>query len=192
MSDFGKPTNEEDQVLCEADSASPSAPDDGQHCCDYQLELEALRTMLSGLGIVEHVESKDGVQVRTWRNTLDHPLGIEGAARELDAKKFYDLMQVYRWCPISDQAGTVAAFEAVKTHVKAILSRHEAQVDGWVSVKEREPKLSGSYIVTFVSGTVGVAHWNEPKKIWGNNPDFTSWNVTHWQPLPAPPAPEGK
>lgn len=63
--------------------------------------------------------------------------------------------------------------------------------NGWVSVKERLPKLSGEYIAHFVSGTVNTAHWNGHSKVWGNNRDGSSWNVTHWQPLPSAP-PEDK
>jgi hypothetical protein len=47
---------------------------------------------------------------------------------EIECEEFYNLMQAYRHSPLSDQAGTVECYEAVKTYFLAILRDKEARI----------------------------------------------------------------
>ena len=62
--------------------------------------------------------------------------------------------------------------------------------DGWISVKDRLPESSGSYIVcSGKSRTVFTAHfWARDNRWSGRSLNLT---ITHWMPLPEPPK-EGK
>lgn len=46
----------------------------------------------------------------------------------IESKEFYDLMQLYRHAPISDQIGVVVAFESVKQYVRKGLTELQAQL----------------------------------------------------------------
>jgi hypothetical protein len=56
----------------------------------------------------------------------------------------------------------------------------------WVSVKERLPKHDNDVLMV-VDGVEGkfiyIGHYNR----WWWLDDSTTYNVTHWQPLPEPP-----
>ena len=56
----------------------------------------------------------------------------------------------------------------------------------WISVKDRLPESSGSYIVySGKSGTVFTAHfWARDNRWSGRSLNLT---ITHWMPLPEPP-----
>ena len=56
----------------------------------------------------------------------------------------------------------------------------------WISVEERLPQYSGRYIVAYDSGDVDICWWNNKYK------EFDRGYLTHWIPLPEPPAGEEK
>ena len=56
--------------------------------------------------------------------------------------------------------------------------------DGWIPVTEQEPPDSGVYLVCEKRLGVRVAYEDEWRAI--------DWKVTHWMPLPEPPAQEGE
>ena len=65
----------------------------------------------------------------------------------------------------------------------------------WVSVEERLPGMSGNYIcaVKDKNGSVWTipAEWSLEMKMWIGAFGEIKNIVTHWMPLPAPPAKEG-
>ena len=65
----------------------------------------------------------------------------------------------------------------------------------WVSVEERLPGVSGNYIcaVKDKNGSVWTipAEWSLEMKMWIGAFGEIKNIVTHWMPLPAPPAKEG-
>ena len=64
---------------------------------------------------------------------------------------------------------------------------------GWVSVKDRMPDRSGSYLVVlenvFVSYlTINVHYWNAKDEYWsGSQAHSRIIGISHWMPLPEPP-----
>jgi hypothetical protein len=55
----------------------------------------------------------------------------------------------------------------------------------WISVEERLPESSGRYLVyDFFNVTIVTVHYCKERRAWGSG--YTD-EVTHWQPIPAPP-----
>ena len=55
----------------------------------------------------------------------------------------------------------------------------------WISVNDRLPESSGRYLVyDFFNATIVTVHYCKERRAWGSG--YTD-EVTHWQPLPAPP-----
>ena len=67
-----------------------------------------------------------------------------------------------------------------KGSVKRVLMQAPA-VNEWVSVKERLPDRSGTYLVIGKSGTPHTAHF------YADAPKFSNRYVRFWMPLPAAP-----
>lgn len=59
----------------------------------------------------------------------------------------------------------------------------------WINVKDKLPSEEGRYIVN-LNGYVLEATFYSDLKIWGDNEVTTYSDVTHWMPLPNPPANE--
>lgn len=61
--------------------------------------------------------------------------------------------------------------------------------DGWISVEERLPDDDGNLVL--VSGGVAYCNHNQGRWMTVTAADWPGrpivWEVTHWQPLPAPP-----
>lgn len=64
------------------------------------------------------------------------------------------------------------------------LVKNGVTVQEWVSVEERLPEKSGTYLVIGKSGTPHTDHFYEHKPY---HRIFISRDVTHWMPLPEPP-----
>jgi hypothetical protein len=56
---------------------------------------------------------------QTAVKNLSLNLPVSGSLPDLDGQDFYDLMQVYRCTPVTDQQSTIKAFEAVKEYLRA-------------------------------------------------------------------------
>ena len=67
-----------------------------------------------------------------------------------------------------------------KGSVKRVLMQAPA-VNEWVSVKERLPDRSGTYLVIGKRGTPHAAHYYTGKR------GFSNPYATHWMPMPEPP-----
>lgn len=69
-------------------------------------------------------------------------------------------------------------------------------VGGWVSVKDRLPDKSGSYLVmlenVFVTHlSMNVHYWNAKDEYWrGSEAHSRIVGISHWMPLPEPPKEE--
>lgn len=63
-------------------------------------------------------------------------------------------------------------------------------VGKWISVKDRLPEESGTYIVTANDGhaqRVSFVLWQKKNRMWNLTGARSYWRVTHWQPMPQPP-----
>lgn len=56
--------------------------------------------------------------------------------------------------------------------------------DDWISVKDRLPEQTGTYLVAFPAGPPNVA---EIKKLEHLRLFFDKWGILYWRPLPEPP-----
>lgn len=96
--------------------------------------------------------------------------------------------------------------DRVNEITEAVISALTTPVAGWVSVEERLPEFGqrvlaycpkygqretcfdryneGSISRRVHGDDAGYFSWSEPTHNWAS-----SWNPTHWQPIPAPPAP---
>jgi putative addiction module CopG family antidote len=77
--------------------------------------------------------------------------------------------------------------------IPAYLNRSYIQTLQWVSVAERLPETTGSYLVASSRGTVAVADWYEENR-WsvGRDEVFVAQEISCWMPLPTPPEPESE
>lgn len=71
----------------------------------------------------------------------------------------------------------------------AYLHRKGVSTLKWVSVKERLPDESGSYLVSGKSGTPHTSHFYKEQTIYGKTypAHFSNRYVRFWMPLPTPP-----
>lgn len=65
-----------------------------------------------------------------------------------------------------------------------------AEQTGWISVEDRLPETEGYVIVAWANGYVELSRCTRDKYSHGGSwhPDFIPDDITHWQPLPKPPA----
>jgi len=68
----------------------------------------------------------------------------------------------------------------------------KALENGWISVKDRMPEESGSYLCWFGANKIlsgaAVATYVDKWKAFGSLQSLDKYpNVTHWMPLPEPP-----
>lgn len=86
---------------------------------------------------------------------------------------------------IAEYRHLVGTEECTATAFAASFASQVREQSKWVSVEDSVPNVSGSYIVTFFTGTVsGSCWWNAANEQWGTNKDGSSWKVTHWMPQP--------
>lgn len=66
---------------------------------------------------------------------------------------------------------------------------------GWISVDERLPEESGTYITYHDHGNCGVIYYNASIHLWNvyyhEDKQNAIRSVTHWMPLPEPPDTKG-
>jgi hypothetical protein len=66
---------------------------------------------------------------------------------------------------------------------------------GWISVDERLPEESGTYITYHDHGNCGVIYYNASIHLWNvyyhEDKQNAIRSVTHWMPLPEPPDMKG-
>ena len=72
----------------------------------------------------------------------------------------------------------------------AYLHRQGVYTLEWVSVKERLPDESGTYLVIGKSGTPHTSHFYKERTLYGHTYEgkFSNRYVRFWMPLPTPPA----
>lgn len=69
----------------------------------------------------------------------------------------------------------------------------------WISVKDRLPNKSGSYLVVPAKGGIDILRYSSKYKLFNaldfgtqKDAEFTQLKCTYWMPLPEPPEEESK
>ena len=59
-------------------------------------------------------------------------------------------------------------------------------MNDWISVKDELPIETDDYLVCLPNGHIHIGYWMSGE-FWSTGYYTSSWEVTHWMPLPAPP-----
>lgn len=91
---------------------------------------------------------------------------------------------------LKDQMIAKVEYDTIQNCIKAVEEQPDVGTERWISVDERTPETSGTYIVCCKEQDlthVTFAKFYKRLGYWELKGSRTFWRVTHWMPLPEPP-----
>lgn len=91
---------------------------------------------------------------------------------------------------LKDQMIAMVEYDTIQGCITAVEEQPDVGTEQWISVGERTPETSGTYIVCCKEQDlthVTFAKFYKKLGYWDLKGARTFWKVTHWMPLPEPP-----